>query len=180
MKKKSLTYILVLAALGIWIYVFYFIFSAVSGNDTALTIRSSKRTVDTTVITQEKYTLLLNYSDPFLKNRQTAYVERTISSGTSSSSGPQSGKITVQKMDQKKIDLAKANEAAILFCKTVSFAGSIRNNATNKNIAILTIEDKEYMMSAGESINGVTLLKIVSDSVEIKCLNRKMYIKKGK
>jgi len=155
--------------------VFYSIFGAVSGNDGVLRVKSSKRTTDTSTISENKYTLLLNYSDPFLKQRNTSFVVRK----ESGASSPRPTKHAVEKFDQKKADLAKANEATMLFCKSVSFAGSIRNNATKKNIAILTIENKEYMMAVGESVAGITLLKIVSDSVEVKCIDRKMYIKKG-
>ena len=174
MKKKSLTYILISVALGIWVYVFYSIFSVVA-NDNAIESKPlvKRKQQDSSTFVKETYSLLVNYTDPFLKSRQSVY---TATSVGGEKNVP--GKKTDKSKSQKQIDQENLEAADLAFCKRVSYGGMIRNNSSKKHIAILSIENKEYMLAAGESANGVTLLKITTDSVEITCRDRKMFVHK--
>lgn len=176
MKNKPITYLLVLAALSIWAYVFYSIFSGVSSDDDYIIKQSNKtQQEDTSDIAISKYSLLLNYSDPFLKN----YSPSHNSSSSSISNPNKTVSKPIIKENIKQLEDKNRLAADITFCKSVLYSGMIRNNTSKKNVAILTIENNEYMLSIGESANGITLLKIVADSIEVKCKERKMYIRKG-
>ena len=173
MKNKKITYLLVLVAFAVWAYVFYSIFDYTS-DDGAFSISTNKRnyTVDTIIKDDEHFTLLLNYTDPFLK---TKHYSKSISVDTSVRNWRGSSKkIKAKSISEKPLHDPKD----ILFCKSVSYIGMIRNKQTNKNLAILNINSKEYMISEGQQIEDISVLKIVTDSVELKCTSMVLYIKK--
>lgn len=165
MKSKKIIYLLVACVCAVWSYVFYSIFDYAVDTPVLQITNGYKEANDTIPKTTEGYTLLANYRDPFLNTK----IKKPVSSGNAN---------TV-KHTTKAASKPKYDPADILFCKSVKYLGSIQNIHTKRNIAILHVEDVQYMISEGQESGGVLLLKITKDSIQVSCKAMKLYIRKS-
>jgi hypothetical protein len=60
----------------------------------------------------------------------------------------------------------------------IVYLGVIKNQKSNKQFVMVQINNQSNAMKLGEIIEGVTLLKVYKDSVEVKFNKEKKFIKK--
>lgn len=168
MKNKNLTYFLVVAVLGIWGYVFKEVFFAFNAEDNSnwnnmsviATIQPTK-SIDT-------FSIIANYRDPFLGY----YKEPKTRTYTQPRKRVQKKKVV------KKKEIPKPIEPKINW-NFIQYNGYVYNQSKNKMTALITINGKEYMMSQGDSTkNGITILNLLEDSLQVKYKNKEHYIQK--
>ena len=61
---------------------------------------------------------------------------------------------------------------------TVIYGGMIRNQKTNQQLALITVNGNNEVLSPGEIYQEVEVLKIYKDSVQLAFGNEKRFIKK--
>jgi len=61
---------------------------------------------------------------------------------------------------------------------TIVYIGSIRNEKSNKQLAMLQVNGLSSSMEAGSKSNGVELVRIFKDSVELRLGNEKRFVHK--
>jgi len=155
MKNKAMTYILLSLVVGLWGYIIYKIFAAVS--DENLGPKTAKKSFtqnvsDLSFYRQKKTTpLLLNYPDPMLK----AVVVPTISLNST----PQAPLDYISAPVQDYQPEPQVN---------VQYIGFIENLNDKKPTAIIMITDRQYMMNVGDLQNEVKLIAIQQDHILIK------------
>jgi len=154
--KKNLKYILIPLVLLIWALVFYEFFSY-SGSDTQLSNIPQKKPPTKNLVSDTiTYELDLDYPDPFLKN-----------SGLITELSDQA---TTMPMPTPQIVPAKpivhiTNQLPEYKRKTILYGGQVINEKNKQITAILKIDGKNKLMSAGEEINSVKIIKIFPDSI---------------
>ncbi|MCW8311102.1 hypothetical protein K7A41_07700 [Sphingobacterium sp. InxBP1] len=155
MKNKAMTYILLSLVVGLWGYIIYKIFAAVSDDNQApRTAQKSfvQNTGDLRYYRQKKTTaLLLNYPDPMLKNSNapTLPVEPAAQAPTEYIAPP---------MDNYQPE-PQVN---------VQYIGFIENLNDKKPTAIVMIMDRQYMMNIGDQQGEIKLTGIQQDHISIK------------
>lgn len=172
MKNRPLTISLLVAVVAIWAWIMYSVFDYMESPDT---ITAKKKTLVSDIkkdtVTTD-YVLALNYKDPFLKKEYAVYkdVSRTVTNDYAVS---EPGNRSIQKKENKK-ELVK-EEIPI---PVINYVGRIQNAKVKKPVAILLIDNKEYMMQEGQTNDGVLLQGIMNDSVKVVFSKKIFYVKK--
>lgn len=158
--KKKLTYLMLPVVIGIWGIIFYRIFFT-GGNDPVSTIaKNSIPAGPADKVSADTFTLIADYRDPFL------------------------GKplITTAPTTGRKIIDNPAKKISPLPVSTtwpaVSYSGMIRNQASADQLAILQVNGQSFMARTGEIVQGLKVMKIYRDSVEIAFGNDRKFFKK--
>ncbi|WP_149915195.1 hypothetical protein [Sphingobacterium cavernae] len=157
MKNKFLTYGLIVTVVGIWGYVIYKIFQATQPEETVVAIAKNRdiKEENLSYYTIKKLdSLQLNYRDPInhKSNLKTLNKEQTKAATVEDNYANTENYNYVE--PEPEIQIA--------------YLGFIKNEKTNKNTAILQIQDKQYMVGQHESIQGIKLLSIHDDYIRIK------------
>ena len=170
MKNKPLTIGLIIAVVGIWAWIVFSIFDFTKSSD-IVQFKTNKQ-IGTTVFgdsVKQEYVLSLNYKDPFLKK---GYVGKDnvhlIQNNTDASP-------VYSKVIKPVVVDVKADEPL----PVIQYAGRMQNAKIKKPLAILIINDTEYMMQEGDVHDGVLLNKILNDSVQLKFSKKVFYVRKN-
>lgn len=154
-----MTYVLLSLVVGLWGYIIYKIFAAVSDEDQgprAAQKNFVQNASDLSFYNQKKTTaLLLNYPDPMLKN----VVPDTVPSAPVTAIASNYIAPPVQNYQP---------EPQI----NVRYIGFIENLNDKKPTAIIAIMDKQYMMNIGDEQNGVKLTGIKQGQITIKAYGK--------
>lgn len=60
----------------------------------------------------------------------------------------------------------------------IVYGGIIKNQASNKEMVLLQIDGRDFMVKAGETTGGIQLFKVYRDSIEVHFLKEKKIIHK--
>lgn len=159
MKNKPTVYILLSAVVLIWGLIGYRVYSAITTPDDTVPIspmKSVRETFNDYSLPQDTGKLLLNYHDPF---------------------GQVAPKDTARSEKVAIVRAAKPATAVTPFSWAfINYSGYLRDPATKKLVAFLTINGKGVTMAEGETMDNVRLLKNFRDSVKISFNGRTKYL----
>lgn len=145
MKKKNLTYLLLILVAGIWGYLFYKFFSDI--NPENQTIIESKP-ISMALVQETKdsvYALIANYRDPFL--------------GTAANINSNAEKRIVTKKPKPKPILPVITVPNIVW-QNIKYLGLISHKANAKHMGIITINNIEHTVTEGITKDEFTILKL--------------------
>ena len=155
MKNKAVTYLLLTLVVGLWGYIIYKVFAAVSDDDPHPQVAQknfAQNTGDLSFYSQKKTTaLLLNYPDPMLKNTDAAV-------------------LPIEPPLQAPVDYVDPGiqdyqpEPPM----DIQYIGFIENINDKKPTAIVMIIDRQYMMNIGDQQGEIKLMGIQPDHILIK------------
>ncbi len=154
MKKKNVTYLLLVLVAGIWGYLFYKFFSdlnpekAVEVNTNPIQFAKIEETKDTV------YVLMANYKDPFLG---TAFSNSSLSTIKR--------KLTVPKISKLNIPIITTVSAIVW--PDVKYLGLISHQANAKHMGIININNKEYTVTEGMIIEEFKILKLTKSNITL-------------
>lgn len=164
MKNKKVIYYLLPVVLLLWSVILYRIYTGTSGQPKMHGYPSHASEKILGIPEKKEYSLLLNYSDPFT-NHPSAVTKQRKSEVILNASV-----IT----DNKLLDHPSNYDWA-----NVLYVGTIEHADKNYSIALLQIQGKSYMLSIGKKTSeGMQLLKITQDSVQLRVGKEKKYIRK--
>ncbi len=152
MKNKKLVYVLGLAVVVVWGMILYRVFNAAGGDDddkaTVISAPIKKEAYNDDAITKDTIRLLLNYRDPFglIKPKDTT-------------------ELSIKKILPKNMPVLLAKPA--FNWGFIRYAGYIRNPATKKLVAMVSINGKNEMFVEGDTKDQVKLIKNLRDSIKI-------------
>ncbi|MDR2270597.1 MAG: hypothetical protein LBF27_06795 [Sphingobacterium sp.] len=155
MKNKAMTYILLSLVVGLWGYILYKIFAAVSDEDQGPRTAQKnfvQNVSDLSFYSQKKTTaLLLNYPDPMLKqvNAPVLPVEPAVQSPTNYVAPP-----VENYQPEPQVN--------------IQYIGFIENLNDKKPTAIVMIMDRQYMMNIGDQQGEVKLTGIQQGHILVK------------
>lgn len=171
MKNKVLTISLLIAVVSIWAWIMFSVFDYMDSPDK---ISMNKKTIVSVILTDSvevESVLDLDYKDPFLKKEYSA-IKRLSTNTVSNIRSVE--KSRTNHNSKYKNEIVSEN----ILIPTVKYAGRIQNAKLNKPIAILFINNKEYMMQEGEVNDGVLLKEITKDSVKVAFSKKIFYVKR--
>lgn len=106
----------------------------------------------------DKVSLEFDYRDPFSSNSMLATEETTV-------------------------DINKVAPPVILPPKpqvnwqAIAYTGYINNISSKQKLAMMVLNGKEFMLTEGQTLNGVKLLKYAGDSIKLQYQNETKYIR---
>ncbi len=163
MKKKGKQYLLLVVVLAIWGIVGFRFYSFLAPEEENQPLMENKMSSLTLQSSKKNYPVKCDYADPFLKDVSIRKVRKEIYNTTSNN---------LHKENIKKTVDAKTDQFP-----SVQLAGVIANSQNGKKSAIMILDGKEYSLVAGETVNGMKLSKIFSDSVLVTYQKKNKIIK---
>ena len=146
MKNKKTIYILLPAALGIWGYVFYEFFSFVGSKEVVQAGNVAYSSMLPVKTAMDTFSIVADYRDPFL------------------------GKIAIASSENDKPkNIVKKIEKPTEPVKwpSIIYRGMIKNQKTNKQLYLVSIDKQDNMMKPGDFVADVELKKVYRDSIEV-------------
>lgn len=159
MNSKVSRFVLIAAAVLVWGLIIFKVIGSFSDNEDEVNLVeqvmpdfNSKQIPDT-------FNLLLSYSDPFLGGNfetKPVYCPKPI----------------------ERIELSPKPEAMPKAFPKVKYHGLITNKQTNKLVAIININGKQYLAKQGAVLEEISLIKMHNDSILIANGQTKKWILK--
>lgn len=164
MKGKKFTYLLIVCVAGVWGIIFYRIYAGLGPED-ELPVSSISRGKPEyfKLINHEtdREVLNLNYRDPFAA---------MTSAEVKNSTDP------LEASHQVKVLSMPATPKPMVNWSAIQYTGYINNPSTKSRIAIIMVNGKEGMLTEGQSLDGLKLIKHAGDSVKVQYQNSTKYI----
>ena len=154
-----MTYVLLALVIGLWGYILVQVFDSLS-TDTAVptTGKRSFGEQETNLSfykTKNTGALLLDYSDPMLRNQANDELTETVAPFTTEDPTAMNNYIAPQPVEPApQID--------------VQYLGYIENLVDKRPTAIIQIEGKQYMMNTSEHQSGLKLVSMTKEYIKIK------------
>lgn len=165
MKNKKTIYFLLPVVVLIWSAIVYQFYSG-TGEDAAYAYQMPAQGNTAMELPQKKaYSLLLNYSDPFL------------SGGATGVRAPSRAK-AAQEPAKKQPPVVEAAMPPAYDWAQLKYKGLVEHKGKKKVIALLEIRGQSYMLAEGALQQEVLLQKIWKDSVQVKVGKESTYIRK--
>ena len=172
MKNKRLLYVLLPAVLLIWGLIFQRIWSAAEdGSEVGEKAVSPANQPGATVVRSGPPKLLLTYADPF----RAAAAKPTRNLGESTNSVASFARPVATAALNFPVAPVPVAVAPVVW-PALKYLGFINNPRQNSRIALLTINDQEMMLKAGDNRQGVVVASIFSDSVQVTFQGKKKTI----
>jgi hypothetical protein len=154
--NKKVLYILVPLVLGIWGLIAWKIISSMGDKNTVVFTNTGIGSALNTTDTPDTFSIVNHYRDPF-RVKKTVIAQNT-------TSRPQAGIQSSPLPAPKKEKIAPPT----LTWPTIVYTGVFKNQSSNKQVALLVIDNKSYTVKPGETVDGVQLVKAYRDSAMLK------------
>lgn len=165
--NKTSTYILLIIVVGLWIVVFYRIYKSFFADDEGGMVAVVNSKPNKIVLEDSNIFLLkANYQDPFLGRFSNSLVRSANSTNVVVSSVKKAVAPKVKK-EPIKIDWS-----------FIKYFGLIKNQQTQKQVALISINGKQHMVSEGEKVDEVLLVKNFKDSIKVTYQGETIFLKK--
>jgi hypothetical protein len=158
MKNKKFTYFLGISVVLVWGIIIYRVFAGAGGEEDRLPAGESKAVKEPYkdyAVPRDTLHLRLDYKDPFAVLK--------------------SGDSTV--IPVKKLVTAKVQPVIPVNWGFIKYTGYIHNPGAKNLVALVSINGRSAMMTEGETIEQVRLLKNLKDSIRIDFNGKTTYIK---
>lgn len=157
MKNKKLLYVLIPGTLFVWGMIIFKVFNTVHTEANTVVQHAELITADDE-IKCDTFSIHPVYRDPFLGKKNKMNDPGSVQTAT---------KITKPKI-----------APVITAWPKIVYSGIIKNQKSNKQLALLQINGQSNMMKVGEEAYGVQLLKVFKDSIEVEFLKEKKFVSK--
>jgi hypothetical protein len=154
MKKKALYTVLILAVLSIWVVIMYRIYSTYfdDAKSVSSTMEHNDQIHQVSYSYLDSFELELDYKDPFLKGY---------------SMTPKMNNTIIHNSVIPKIKEKEPPKIEVLFPE-IKYLGNMINASNNRIKAIVFINNKEYVISGGEEIEQLKIVKVKKEFIEVK------------
>lgn len=155
MKKKSFKFFLLAGTVVVWGSIIYRIVTAVSGQGPANTYVAPPSPARISMTLPQKYILLMDYPDPFLKDEVTDTLPAVQSAPVVAPPPP------------PPIDVS-----------FVQYAGMISNLDAPKKVALVIIHGQDKMVQQGEVVDEVKIKELKKDEIKVVYKGKMFVVKK--
>jgi len=155
MKKVKTKQLLLPLSIGVWAIVLYQVYVTVIDSPPEGVV---KKTIHPTqsheALVKDSVVLLLNYSDPFL--------DKSIRPST--------------KQSPIHTRVAKPQQQTEVSWPSIDYLGSLHNKNRGRCLVNLNVNGKNVILSKGQDFQGIKLLSVYSDSIELSFCKQKKII----
>ena len=168
MKSKATNIALIIALVCIWGTVIYkFIGNSSDDEDYYVPTSRLTSTIEKMPLPEESFQLDGSYRDPFLGKTYHKPTHKPTHKPSTSTTKKQA-LTPVPKVIKSPTDWS-----------FLVYRGDFMNEK-KQHVGILTIRNRDFLAKEGEEKDGVLVLKILKDSIQVNYQNEKHYIKKAK
>jgi len=161
MKNKKVTYILIPVVLVLWGSIIYKVYVYMYGDNPVNTgFPDTGSRMGKQDVIPDTFSIHPDYRDPFSV--------KTIAKATGGSSA-------IEKESSTQI---KPKTTVNVSFPAVQYIGMIRNQESNKQLVMLSVNGQSTSIGMGMEFGGIQLLKVYKDSVEVRWGKERKFIKK--
>jgi len=147
MKVLKLKKLLLPVSIIIWSFIIYKVYVVVFDKTNEVVMKSDTHAEQKQVVKEDTFRLMVNYPDPFLNN----FVTREINRNSISTSHSKIGSRNKKEIVWPRID----------------FLGVFQNKNSGKSLANLNIDGKCAILAKGNEMEGIKLISVYPDSVQL-------------
>ena len=166
MKQQKIS-ILIVLVIGIWGFIGYRIYSHFHDEEPVYARVSHKVREEAANKDLERYTLLLSYRDPFLRAGEQRAVLKTVQPLHSEA-----------RIVAPKPGVTAPVQVALVNWSKIQYRGVVYNPSRKRKMAALTINGAEHFLQEGEMGDGLRVLVITGDSIQVFIEGNTRYIYK--
>lgn len=164
-KSKTFTYLLLTVVMALWGVVFYRIYkSFFAEKNVAMVAENPLPLKKIREESETGFVLKANYQDPFLGR---FFAARASQIGAGSAAARKPKPAAPVKKEEVKIDWS-----------FIGYYGLIKNQHSNKQVALVSVQGKEYMVEEGDVVNDVSFIKYYKDSVKVSYQGNTVFLRK--
>ena len=147
LKNKKALYVLVPLVLIIWGVIGYRIWVGMNSDNPDYFVEQVNTEPVVEMLEPDTFSIIADYRDPFL--------------GRIRSPKPKTGEIK-----KRPIQVKKKSEPPLRW-PSITYGGMIKNQKTNKLVAMVKINGKDNLMAVGNIMAEVRLVKVYPDSIKV-------------
>ncbi|MCK4661792.1 MAG: hypothetical protein KAT68_02920 [Bacteroidales bacterium] len=151
MKNKKILYILLALAIIIWALIFYRIFKFLNKTPEVHYSYNYQKKYEKEEIKKDTFFIIADYRDPFLNKILIPKVKNE-------------GK---PKVNNKKDNSRTKRRVKKIKWPVIKYGGVISSKDNNKKIALIKINDKDYLMEVNSESEEIKLINIFTDSIKV-------------
>ncbi|MDF1676543.1 MAG: hypothetical protein P1U44_12585 [Vicingaceae bacterium] len=159
-QKKKTIYILMPIVILVWGFVFYqlygYFFSTPSYANT-----EEKTIINIDEIKKDTFSIVANYRDPFLSQKRVQTVNYQVATKTNGTSKTK-----------------KHTPPTVLKWPSIQYKGMIKNNNSERRVAIVNIDGKERIVKEGTTLNELKVVKIEKETITVSFQDEQKTINK--
>ena len=163
MKKKSTLYIVSTIVVLLWGYIIYKFFNPPRAENRAISASPVFDNLSSNVVI-DTFSISAEYRDPFFGKSIPKPVFKSNNNGTSTAS--------------IKTPIIVSPKVIAVNKPVVSYLGLIKNSKQNKQVALIQINGTMNNLSVGDKQDGIEVLKILKDSIEVRFQKEKYFVRK--
>ena len=167
MKNKKLIYILLPAVIIIWALIFIKFFNGIKTPAESFNLRSNISNADTSKFWSDTIRLIADYRDPFLPGNTLIETSKT-------------SEVKQNQVDRAFKPRRKELQQNSLNWPEINYPGIIYNNNKTKNTALVIIQQRNYLISEGDSVGDLFFTGVYIDSIAVKYKTEIRTIKRKK
>lgn len=158
-QKKKIIYILMPIVILVWGFVFYqlygYFFSTPSYANT-----EEKTIINIDEIKKDTFSIVANYRDPFLSQKKIQTTNHQVAVKTNG------------------LTTKKNSAPTVLKLPSIQYKGMIKNNNSEKRVAIVNIDGKERIVKEGTTLNELKVVKIEKETITVSFQDEQKTINK--
>lgn len=158
-QKKKTIYILMPIVILVWGFVFYqlygYFFSTPSYANT-----EEKTIINIDEIKKDTFSIVANYRDPFLSQKRMQAANNRVVTKTNRST------------------TKKNTSPTVLKWPSIQYKGMIKNNNSERRVAIVTVDGKEHIVNEGTTLNELKVVKIEKATITVSFQDEQKTINK--
>jgi len=162
MKKKTTKYVLLVAVLAVWSLVMVRIFSGNATDTAPVALFELHNDGPIAAAATDTFGLIGNYADPFLGGKPKASKPKrrtTSSSGSAARSSPSARRVADHNTAVNNDELLSEP------WPTIAFYGTLENQNQPQRIGILSVNNEQLIVSAGDVVMNLHVVNVYEDSV---------------
>ncbi len=148
-QKKKIIYILLPIVILVWGFVFYQLYGYFFSKPD-YTKTEEKTIINIDEIKKDTFSIVADYRDPFLSNNM---VQTGINLVVNKTNGSSKTK--------------KNTSLTVLKWPLIQFKGMIKNNNSEKRVAIVIVDGKEQIVKEGTTLNELKVIKIEKETITV-------------
>lgn len=166
MNQKPVKYILIGGVVVVWGLIIYRVVDGLNPDDNVPAIKTSNTIAPATILTTDSFTLIADYSDPFIPGSDTVNTAAALTEKAVAAPPPPPPVVNKPPEDTYKEG-------------TIQYLGMISNPARKLKLGSITINGKEMLVKEKEKVEGYEVEKISAETVVVRYKKKRITIQKG-
>lgn len=165
MNQKPVKYLLIGGVVLVWGLIIYRVVDGLNPDDNIPAIKAANTLTNAYVAPADSFTLIADYSDPFIPGSDTVDAEVTAIPQPVAAPPP------APVVNKPPVDTYKEG--------TIQYVGMISNPQKKIKLGTITLNGKEMLVREKDNVEGYVVMKITAEAIVVKYKGKKVTVNKS-